>query len=245
VIFIILYATIKANLSLLGVKAMLENIVRNAYQRWLIQPFLKVVSSCFSATRLTFMAGIVGALVFPLLYVHFNLLATISLLFSGYLDTLDGSIAREQQKSSPTGAVLDIMTDRFVEIMVVLGLWSIAPAERSVFCLLILASILLCVTSFLIVAVFTSNTSEKSFHYSPGLIGRAETFIFFLLLIWVPHYFRALAIVFIALLCMTAAHRVLQFFKQVKAVELAKAEEQLREIANLANPETEADELHA
>lgn len=224
---------------------MLENIVRSSYQRWLIQPFLKVVSRCFSATRLTFMAGIVGALVFPLLYIHFNLLATISLLFSGYLDTLDGSIAREQQKSSPTGAILDIMTDRFVEIMVVLGLWSIAPATRGIFCLLLLASILLCVTSFLIVAVFTPNNSEKSFHYSPGLIERAEAFIFFLLLIWIPHYFNAIAVTFILLTCWTAIYRVFQFFQQTKAVELEKAEEQLREIANLASPESEGGEIGA
>ncbi|MFN7097964.1 MAG: CDP-alcohol phosphatidyltransferase family protein [Gammaproteobacteria bacterium] len=192
---------------------MLETRYREYYQRWLINPMLKLLSNWLSATRVTVMAGLVGFLVMPLLWFHLCGYATLCLLLSGYLDTLDGSLARVQQMATPHGAVLDIVTDRFVEIMVIIGLWGVAPDHRSLLCLLMLASILMCVTSFLVVGIFTQNEGAKSFYYSPGLIERAEAFIFFILLIWLPHQFVLIASIFSALVLLTAISRIYQFFK--------------------------------
>lgn len=61
----------------------------------------------------------------------------------------------------------------------------IAPQERGLWCMLTLGSMLLCITSFLVVGIFTENQSQKSFHYSPGLMKRAEAFSFFIaMMIW-------------------------------------------------------------
>ncbi|WBV63947.1 CDP-alcohol phosphatidyltransferase family protein [Legionella pneumophila 130b] len=114
----------------------------------------------------------------PALWLNLPYLAISLLLLSGYCDTLDGTIARLTNHSSDWGSVLDIMTDRVVEVGVVFALWAINPNERGLGSLLMMASILLCITSFLVVGIFKTNDSEKSFHYSPGLIERAEAFVF-------------------------------------------------------------------
>lgn len=74
-----------------------------------------------------------------------------------------------------------------------------------------LTSILLCVTSFLVVGIFTEKQTEKSFYYSPGLIERGEAFFFFILMILFPSYFVLLSSLFILLVLLTTAIRVVQF----------------------------------
>ena len=76
-----------------------------------------------------------------------------------------------------------------------------------------LGSILLCITSFLVVGIFTPNHSSKSFHYSPGLIERAEAFLFFIVMIFVPYYFTFFAFLFATLVALTALIRLWQFSK--------------------------------
>ncbi|NCT57292.1 MAG: hypothetical protein GW760_06250 [Legionella sp.] len=78
--------------------------------------------------------------------------------------------------------MLDITTDRFVEFVVLLALWSVSPQERGFCAILMLGSILLCITSFLIVGIFTANDSDKGFRYSPGIMERAEAFSFLVIL---------------------------------------------------------------
>ena len=71
-----------------------------------------------------------------------------------------------------------------------------------------LGSMLICITSFLVIGIFTKNNGEKGFYYSQGLMERAEAFIFFMLMIIFPAAFRILAIVFTFLLLVTAAWRI-------------------------------------
>jgi archaetidylinositol phosphate synthase len=96
----------------------------------------------------------------------------MALVLSGFLDTLDGSLARHLNKTSS-----------------------------------------ICVTTFLVVGIFTKNDSQKSFFYSPGLIERAEAFIVFSLMILLPFTFSVLAWGFIALTFLTAFLRLWQFIK--------------------------------
>lgn len=168
--------------------------------------FLKTVSP-----SIVTILGLIAGLLIPFcLAWHFSFSAFFLLLISGFLDTLDGSLARNQALTSDKGAALDIISDRIVEIGVVLGLYLYDPS-RAFLSILILGAMLICVTSFLVVGVFTQNDSEKSFHYSPGLIERAEAFIFFALLILFPSFFIPLATLFAALMLFTAFHRSYQF----------------------------------
>ncbi len=184
---------------------MIDSNYRTAYQRFFIEPLLNFSwFASLSPHLITLIGCISGIAIVPLLYFHHNLLAFCFLLFSGYCDTLDGSLARIQKKSSPKGAVLDIYCDRIVELSVITGLYLYAPMERAPYILLMLGSVLLCITAFLVVGIFTENQSQKSFYYSCALIERTEAFIFFATMILIPKIFMPLALLFFLLVTLSS-----------------------------------------
>ena len=192
---------------------MLEQSVRQYYQATLVDPLVRFIGHRISPISVTLLAGVFGILFIPFLLTDHTIWAVACLLFSGYLDTLDGSLARHQNNSTALGSVLDIMADRLVEFSVIFAFYLVDPIQHGLAAILMLGSILLCITSFLVVGIFTPNDSHKSFHYSPGLIERAEAFVFFIVMTLVPHYFKPLAFIFTGLVILTAGIRLLQFAK--------------------------------
>ena len=191
---------------------MIEAYIRPPYQRFLVNPAAKALKNKISPNQLTLLSGIVGCLILPCLYFGAHFFAIMLLLLSGYLDTLDGTLARLTQQSSDWGSVLDIISDRLVEFVVILGLWFVAPETRSFWIIMMLGSVLFCITSFLVVGIFSANASEKSFYYSPGMIERAEAFAFFIAMIVWPDWFSILAFLFALLVFITAIIRLKQFY---------------------------------
>lgn len=197
---------------------MLEQFVRQYYQKSCVDPLARWIGNHFSPITVTVAAGVFGVLFIPFLLTEHAVFAVLCLLLSGYLDTLDGTLARYQNKDTALGSVLDIMTDRFVEFSVIFGFYLLDPVQHGLATLLMLGSILLCITSFLVVGIFTPNTSEKSFHYSPGFMERAEAFLFFIAMALIPSYFTGLAYWFTALVLLTAWMRLWQFAKMQKGI---------------------------
>ncbi|HRD69750.1 MAG TPA: CDP-alcohol phosphatidyltransferase family protein [Legionella sp.] len=197
---------------------MIEEYFRQPYQVYFINPLANYLQTKVTPNQITVLSGVLGLLVLPTLLMNYVYFSIFLLILSGICDTLDGTLARMQQTSSDWGSVLDIICDRIVEITVVLSLFAIAPAERGAPALLMLASMLLCITSFLVVGIFTVNETHKSFHYSPGLMERAEAFIFFIAMMLWPHYFNFLAFLFIALVLLTAIIRLMQFHSQYRLI---------------------------
>ena len=130
------------------------------------------------------------------------------------LDILDGSIARIQNKSTHFGTVLDILSDRLVESFIIIALFLRDP-NLALICLLMMMSILVCVSSFLLIGIFSDKQSEKSFYYSPGLMERAEAFIFFISMILFADYAWLFGIIFILLVLWTTFIRIFQFQRQI------------------------------
>lgn len=140
-------------------------------------------------------------------------LAVLFLILSGGLDVLDGSLARATGKVSEKGAVLDIVSDRVVEASIIIALALVDPISRALSSLIMLSSVLICITSFLVVGIFVNNDSKKSFYYSAGLMERTEAFLFFGGMILFPQSFLLLSSLFSGLVFLTAAIRVGQFLK--------------------------------
>lgn len=204
---------------------MIEQHARHCYQRYLVNPVASYIGERISANQVTLLSGIFGLLVLPALTLNQVVLAIIMLLLSGFCDTLDGTLARFNNTSSDWGSVLDITMDRLVEWVVVFALWNIAPAERGFWCLLMLGTMLLCITSFLVVGIFSVNHSQKGFHYSPGLMERAEAFFFFILMMLMPAAFGFLAALFSLLVTFTAITRLVQFRNLQQMQTIAKTDE--------------------
>ncbi|MBA2709032.1 MAG: CDP-alcohol phosphatidyltransferase family protein [Tatlockia sp.] len=193
---------------------MIEPHLRQVYQRILVNPVANLLKNTITPNQMTILSGYLGLLVLPALMLHHVYLAITLLLLSGFCDTLDGTLARLNQRSSDWGSVLDITTDRLVEFVVIFALFFQAPPERGLWSILMLGSMLLCITSFLVVGIFTANDSNKSFHYSPGLMERAEAFLFFIAMMLWPNAFVFLAVVFTILVSLTAVSRLKQFYSQ-------------------------------
>lgn len=194
---------------------MLERYFRNGYQLIFVVPIVKLLIKYTKITpnTITLIAAVTGIICGISLGLNFSIVALVFLLLSGYLDTLDGSLARMSQQTSDRGSVFDIVSDRLVEFFIVLGFYLQNP-NHGLACLVMLGSFLVCVSSFLVVGVFSKNTGVKSFYYSPGLIERAEAFVFFAFMIIFPTWFNVLAWLLIILVIVTTIIRVSEFYKQ-------------------------------
>ncbi len=202
---------------------MLDSNFKDPYKKFLINPILKLkFIKKVKPNFITLLSTTFGIFCFLLIIFDHKYLAIISLLISGYFDTLDGSIAREFQSKSNVGAVLDIFSDRIVEMLIIIALFSKDPFNRSFLSILMISSCYLCITSFLVVGIFFQNESNKSFYYSPGLIERTEAFIFFISMIAFEKYFQLLALSFSILVFLTAFTRIFEFIKFNKSKSLKK-----------------------
>ena len=190
---------------------MIEQTIRPFYQKILVEPVARGLCHHTTPLKVTMASGVFGLMFIPLIYLNWKLAAVSVLLFSGYLDTLDGTLARVQQTSSSVGSVLDIMMDRLVEFSAIFGLYLLSPQERATTTIILLGSILWCITSFLVVGIFTPNQGPKGFHYSPGIIERAETFIVIILMVIWPQAYNGFAIALAFLILITTLLRLYQF----------------------------------
>ena len=195
---------------------MLEKYIGKYYQQSLVLPVANLCQHLkLHPNTITLIACLSGLLIPIAIVTHNTLIALVLLLFSGYLDTLDGALARLGQKQSTLGTVLDITCDRIVEFAIVFGLLLVDPIHRAIPIALMLGSMLVCVTSFLVVGVFTKNQTEKGFFYHLGLIDRPEAFVFFIAMLLLPHYFASLAYLFSALVMLTALLRLASFARAI------------------------------
>lgn len=194
---------------------MIDSYFRSGYQRYFVDPLASKLANLNVAPNfVTILACFIGIGLLPAIASGNNSLALFLLLTSAYLDTLDGSLARKINRASQGGAMLDIVCDRMVEFCAVIGFYLYDPTPRGLSCLILLGSFYLCVTTFLVAGIFEKNHSHKGFHYSPGLIERTETIIFFGLAIIFENHFFILCMLFSSLVFFTALVRLFQGIKQ-------------------------------
>lgn len=193
---------------------MIEWYLRPVYQRWCVEPLTRYLyRGALSAPGLfTLLAVVFGLLTAAALWQQHPFLGCLCLWLSGYCDTLDGSLARSGGSVSARGAVLDIIADRIVECLVIVGLYSVSPSTRGAAVMAILISNLLCITVFLVVGIFVKNNGVKSFYYSRGWIERPEAFGFYTVMILLPSIFLVTAWVYITLVLLTALQHFSRFF---------------------------------
>lgn len=144
-----------------------------------------------------------------------NVWLSITLLWlSGFLDAVDGQMARILKTSSNTGALMDIVFDRVVELSFILVLGLKFPEDNFTF-MLLLASIVLSMTVFLTVGALSNKSTEKAFYYQAGLMERTETFLFFTGLMIFSELVGVLALIFAICIFFTAGQRMVEGISQL------------------------------
>ncbi|MGG1629436.1 CDP-alcohol phosphatidyltransferase family protein [Rossellomorea sp. NRS-1567] len=159
----------------------------------------------FSANQVTLIAFIVGSATGLVYYFGFPILAVLLLWLSGFLDAVDGTMAR-LTKPSPFGTVMDVTFDRIVEISVILGVAFLHP-EIMWALLLLSVSIIISMTIFLTVGAVSEKQGMKSFYYQAGLAERTEGFILFSVMMLFPSIVLWTTLLFFAVELYTGLQR--------------------------------------
>ncbi len=186
----------------------------DTYARRYVQPMITVSAQACSKVGLTpnqvtygaFLVGM-GASVSMLLKES---LVAIGLLWvSGYLDAVDGTMARIQQKSSAWGTLLDVTFDRIVELSLILIMAWQHPTQQWV-ALLLVAGIVFSMTIFLTVGALSEKKGVKSFYYQAGFAERTEGFLFLTLMMAFPSAFMVTTGLFVLAEYGTGLQRMLE-----------------------------------
>ncbi|KMK91577.1 CDP-alcohol phosphatidyltransferase family protein [Rossellomorea marisflavi] len=178
-------------------------------RKW-VQPGIETTARSFlkagfTPNGVTVAAFIIGGGTGIVYYTGFPILAVLLLWVSGFLDAVDGSMAR-LTKPSPFGTVMDVTFDRIVEISVILGVAAVHP--EAVWPLLLLSvSIIISMTIFLTVGAVSEKEGGKSFYYQAGLAERTEGFILFSLMMLFPSIVVWTTLLFVAVELYTGFQR--------------------------------------
>ncbi|MFX1374424.1 MAG: CDP-alcohol phosphatidyltransferase family protein [Promethearchaeota archaeon] len=113
--------------------------------------------------------------------LELTICALILMVISFFLDTLDGTLARIEGVTV-FGGILDIFSDRTVEVFIIISLISTDPFNLVWPGIFSLASIVLCITMFLLIGGVIKadelDDSKKVIYYRYSLMERSETFFF-------------------------------------------------------------------
>lgn len=185
-----------------------------------IQPLIGVGADIamklgLTANGVTIIAMLLGLLSGVLVALGFNIAAVLVLWFSGYLDAVDGTIARKTKSSSPFGTVMDITFDRMVEGAVILGV-AYKYTEFSFISLVLAVSIIISMTIFLTTGPLAENKGEKTFYYQAGLAERTEGFLMLSLIILLKENAGLVINIFTGMVLFTAFQRFREARKILK-----------------------------
>ncbi|WP_330112356.1 CDP-alcohol phosphatidyltransferase family protein (plasmid) [Cetobacterium somerae] len=183
-----------------------------------IQPLIGVGADIamklgLTANGVTIIAMLLGLLSGVLVALGFNIAAVLVLWFSGYLDAVDGTIARKTKSSSPFGTVMDITFDRMVEGAVILGV-AYKYTEFSFISLVLAVSIIISMTIFLTTGPLAENKGEKTFYYQAGLAERTEGFLMLSLMMLLKENAGVVINIFTGMVLFTAFQR----FREAKKI---------------------------
>jgi archaetidylinositol phosphate synthase len=197
--------------------------VLDTHGRAAVQPIISKTADYLlkiglSANQVTYTSFFIGIMASVLVYFDQPIAGVIVLWLSGFLDAVDGSMARQSKTSTPWGTVLDVTLDRVVEagILVALALRHPEPTVLLLF-LFLAISIIFTMTIFLTVGALSEKESYKSFYYQPGLAERTEGFILFSLLVLFQSHLVFWTIIFIGVELFTGMQRLLEARKILKS----------------------------
>ena len=159
--------------------------------------------------NVTILALLLGVSTSIFLYFDMQIIAVTILWVSGYLDAVDGAMARRSNSSSSFGTLLDIFSDRIVEVSIVLVL-GLKFVDVRYNLIVLTVCILMSMTIFLTVGALSEKKGVKSFYYQAGVAERSEGFIFFSLMILIPSYLGIITNIFSILIIITAIQRFLE-----------------------------------
>lgn len=191
--------------------------------RKFVDPIINSTANIFlklnlSANNITILAFLIGLSSSCFVYIDKPLISILILWLSGFLDAVDGSMARKCNKTSSWGALMDITFDRLVEISIIISL-ALKNPDIIIYLLILSTSIIFSMTVFLTVGALSTQKGIKSFYYQAGLAERTEGFILFSLMILFQNYLVYITSIFIIMIIITALQRMIEAYKILRDVD--------------------------
>jgi len=199
---------------------MIDNWLSKTKLNKILEKFVnKLFLNKISANHLTILALVIGLISALFIFLsgilewelELIICAAILMIISFFLDALDGILAR---LANPTifGGILDIFSDRTVEVFIIISLISTNPQKLMWPGIFSLGAIILCLSMFLLIGGIIKeddlDETKKVIYYRHGLMERSETFLF-LFFITIFLIFRFLLLwIFAILVFLTAILRL-------------------------------------
>lgn len=162
-----------------------------------------------TANNVTVIALLVGILTSVFIYLDMNIAAVVTLWISGYLDAVDGAMARKTNTTSLFGTLMDITFDRVVETSMILVL-ALKYVDARMNFIVLLICIIISMTIFLTVGALAEKNGMKSFYYQAGVAERSEGFLLFSLIILFPNYVLFFTNIFSFIIFITIIQRIVE-----------------------------------
>ena len=140
------------------------------------------------------------------------LAAGFVVLFAGFMDMLDGALARRTGRVTRFGGILDSTIDRIAEGLLLLGILYLYAEEGSVSGVLLTGGVML---SSLLVSYIRSRAEAAGAECLVGLFTRPERVIILALGLFINQLFIALAVIAAGSI-FTVAQRLFYVWRQVK-----------------------------
>lgn len=186
----------------------------DTYGRKYVNPIIDkaargLLKAKFKPNQVTVIAFLTGVLSGIFVYFDLSIIAVALLWFSGFLDAVDGAMARISKNTSAWGTLMDITFDRAVEMSIVVALALRFPETR-IYLLILTICILFSMTIFLTVGALSEQKGTKSFYYQAGLAERTEGFIMFSLMSLFTSWLSIITNLFSAAVLFTALQRMFE-----------------------------------
>jgi phosphatidylglycerophosphate synthase len=102
-----------------------KSFLAEPYYRWLDKRILPYVNRLtFSPNQYT-LVGVLLAAAVPIGFFLYPVVGLLFMLISGFVDTLDGLLARRRNAASVFGAFLDSTLDRISDFFYIFGFWTL------------------------------------------------------------------------------------------------------------------------
>lgn len=196
----------------------------DTYGRKHVDRFIEPGASLFEKikwkpTHVTIAALIIGLIAAAGYLAGLPIVLPVLLLWlSGYLDTVDGALARRTGHVTAIGTLLDIFFDRVVELTFI-AVFAIRHPESVSAQLFLTCAIVLSMTVFLTSGNLLKNTGVKTFRYQTGLMERTDGFIMFTIMMIFNAHMKYLTVIYAVLILITAMQRLV-----LTITELSRAE---------------------
>lgn len=159
-----------------------------------------------TANQVTVISFVIGLSTSGLILIDKPIIAVVLLWLSGYLDAVDGSLARRFGKPSAVGTLMDITFDRLVELGMILAL-AYTRIDARLALVYLACAIIFSMTVFLTVGALADQKGVKSFYYQAGMMERTEGFIGFTLMILLANHLVWISVIMATLIVFTGAQR--------------------------------------